>query len=167
MHHSWKKYFPSFLGLFCCCLYFCVTKQKNNAGNLSAWSRVIALVSWCLFGFPWWIKAEVLTKWGSLYFVNSVLSQNFSLIGKLAIFLFTKIDEKIKFFEKLAYIQIFCRNVSLISSWEPKIADHWPWFKMIKSFIPIFIQVNICQKLLFLHQLTINMTTDCSLKFNT
>ena len=32
-----------------------------------------------------------------------------------------------------------------------------------------FIQVNLCQKLLFLHQLTHNMTTDCSLnyKFNT
>ena len=31
------------------------------------------------------------------------------------------------------------------------------------------VQVNICQKLLFLHQLTHNMTTDCSLnyKFNT
>ena len=33
----------------------------------------------------------------------------------------------------------------------------------------IIIQVNLCQKLLFLHQLTHNMTTDCSLnyKFNT
>ena len=33
----------------------------------------------------------------------------------------------------------------------------------------IRIQVNLCQKLLFLHQLTHNMTTDCSLnyKFNT
>ena len=33
----------------------------------------------------------------------------------------------------------------------------------------IFVQVNLCQKLLFLHQLTHNMTTDCSLnyKFNT
>ena len=32
-----------------------------------------------------------------------------------------------------------------------------------------FLQVNLCQKLLFLHQLTHNMTTDCSLnyKFNT
>ena len=32
-----------------------------------------------------------------------------------------------------------------------------------------FIQVNLCQKLLFLHELTHNMTTDCSLnyKFNT
>ena len=31
------------------------------------------------------------------------------------------------------------------------------------------LQVNLCQKLLFLHQLTSNMTTDCSLnyKFNT
>ena len=26
------------------------------------------------------------------------------------------------------------------------------------------LQVNLCQKLLFLHQLTHNMTTDCSLK---
>ena len=33
----------------------------------------------------------------------------------------------------------------------------------------IIIQVDLCQKLLFLHQLTHNMTTDCSLnyKFNT
>ena len=32
-----------------------------------------------------------------------------------------------------------------------------------------FVQVNLCQKLLFLHQLIHNMTTDCSLsyKFNT
>ena len=31
------------------------------------------------------------------------------------------------------------------------------------------LQVNLCQKLLFLHKLTHNMTTDCSLnyKFNT
>ena len=31
------------------------------------------------------------------------------------------------------------------------------------------VQVNLCQKFLFLHQLTHNMTTDCSLnyKFNT
>ena len=28
-----------------------------------------------------------------------------------------------------------------------------------------WIQVNLCQKLLFLHQLTHNMTTDCSLKY--
>ena len=33
----------------------------------------------------------------------------------------------------------------------------------------VSVQVNLCQKLLFLHQLTHNMTTDCSLnyKFNT
>ena len=32
----------------------------------------------------------------------------------------------------------------------------------------LLVQVNLCQKLLFLHQLTHNMTTDCSLnyKFN-
>ena len=28
------------------------------------------------------------------------------------------------------------------------------------------VQVNLCQKLLFLHQLTHNMTTDCSLSYN-
>ena len=58
-------------------------------------------------------------------------SQNFSLIEQLAIFLFTKIDPKIKFIDKLEYkyyqIELkFCRNVSLLSSWEPKKTDHWP-----------------------------------------
>jgi phosphatidate phosphatase LPIN len=39
----------------------------------------------------------------------------------------------------------------------------------IVSYIFNYIQVNLCQKLLFLHQLTHNMTTECSLnyKFNT
>ena len=32
-----------------------------------------------------------------------------------------------------------------------------------KSFIATVVQVNLCQKLLFLHQLTHNLTTDCSL----
>ena len=38
-----------------------------------------------------------------------------------------------------------------------------------KNRLHTFVQVNLCQKLLFLHQLTHNMTTDCSLnyKFNT
>ena len=43
----------------------------------------------------------------------------------------------------------------------------WHWhYDMIKAFQ---LQVNLCQKLLFLHQLTHNMTRDCSLndKFNT
>ena len=37
------------------------------------------------------------------------------------------------------------------------------------SYETFMLQVNLCQKLLFLHQLTQNMTTDCSLnyKFNT
>ena len=37
------------------------------------------------------------------------------------------------------------------------------------DFYRCSVQVNLCQKLLFLHQLTHNMTTDCSLnyKFNT
>ena len=39
----------------------------------------------------------------------------------------------------------------------------------LQNFRLIWIQVNLCQKLLFLHQLTHNMTKDCSLnyKFNT
>ena len=31
---------------------------------------------------------------------------------------------------------------------------------------PSYVQVNLCQKLLFLHQLTHNMTTDCSLNYH-
>ena len=42
-----------------------------------------------------------------------------------------------------------------------------PIFKVSKMwrrvFLLIKVQVNLCQKLLFLHQLTHNMTTDCSL----
>ena len=40
---------------------------------------------------------------------------------------------------------------------------------LVTSFSSCTVQVNHCQKLLFLHQLTHNMTTDCSLnyKFNT
>ena len=33
----------------------------------------------------------------------------------------------------------------------------------VRSVFYIFVQVNLCQKLLFLHQLTHNITTDCSL----
>ena len=33
----------------------------------------------------------------------------------------------------------------------------------IKTKSRIIVQVNLCQKFLFLHQLTHNMTTDCSL----
>ena len=40
--------------------------------------------------------------------------------------------------------------------------------KRSKKFAYLILQVNLCQKLLFLHQLTHNMMTDCSLnwKFN-
>ena len=62
--------------------------------------------------------------------------------------LIQRIEQKIKFFESLEYkydgIELkFCRNVSLLSSWEPKKAAHWPWFKVIKSFIFIFILCTI------------------------
>ena len=40
------------------------------------------------------------------------------------------------------------------------------YLAIIKSnSIALWIQVNLCQKLLFLHQLTHNMTTDCSLNY--
>ena len=47
-----------------------------------------------------------------------------------------------------------------------KVFTKWNFFKFI--FYEIFsrllvVQVNLCQKLLFLHRLTHNMTTDCSL----
>ena len=44
-----------------------------------------------------------------------------------------------------------------------------PVTQFARSITTSYIQVNLCQKLLFLHQLTHNMTTDCSLnyKFNT
>ena len=37
--------------------------------------------------------------------------------------------------------------------------------KMFDNFSMWDLQVNLCQKLLFLHQLTHNMTTDCSLNY--
>ena len=38
--------------------------------------------------------------------------------------------------------------------------------KQVESDDVTYVQVNLCQKLLFLHQLTHNMTTDCSLNYN-
>ena len=43
-----------------------------------------------------------------------------------------------------------------------------PVFKFISKKLEdknLQIQVNLCQKLLFLHQLTHNMTTDCALNY--
>ena len=51
-----------------------------------------------------------------------------------------------------------------------KVHIFWEGRKFLQDLHCIFVlQVNDCQKLLFLHQLTHNMTTDCSLnyKFNT
>ena len=36
---------------------------------------------------------------------------------------------------------------------------------LINFLVQTLLQVNLCQKLLFLHQLTHNMTTDCSLNY--
>ena len=56
--------------------------------------------------------------------------------------------------------------------WPEKAADHrcvsrMPIRKIIAFNVQSWevVQVNICQKLLFLHQLTHNMTTDCSLNY--
>ena len=48
-----------------------------------------------------------------------------------------------------------------------KIMRHNTNFSYLMKYV--IVQVNLCQKLLFLHQLTQKMMTDCSLnyKFNT
>ena len=47
--------------------------------------------------------------------------------------------------------------------------QHCDWMKDKKKDVISDVQINFCQKLLFLYQLTHNMKTDCSLnyKFNT
>ena len=50
------------------------------------------------------------------------------------------------------------------------LMQNWFWYYSHSIQQPITkLQANVCQKLLFLHQLTHNMTADCSLnyKFNT
>ena len=57
--------------------------------------------------------------------------------------------------------------------WDQKLKSVWGRGKMLEKKIVdnlhqwcityTFVQVNLCQKLLFLHQLTNNTTTDCSL----
>ena len=62
----------------------------------------------------------------------------------------------------------------LITSWWNSLTTFYLkckcylWNSFLKFWMDV-IQVNLCQKLLFFHQLTHNMTTDCSLnyKFNT
>ena len=39
-------------------------------------------------------------------------------------------------------------------------------FVVGSTALKLLLQVNLCQKLLFLHQLTHNMTTDCSLNYH-
>ena len=48
-------------------------------------------------------------------------------------------------------------------SYNPSIRYSVAVLKIDHSFL--VVQVNLCQKLLFLHQLTHNMTTDCSLNY--
>mgnify|MGYP001200926536 CR=1 FL=1 len=55
------------------------------------------------------------------------------------------------------------------SSYAFTVAEDTPLHQVGKIIILSIIQVNLCQKLLFWHQLTDSITTDCSLnyKFNT
>ena len=56
------------------------------------------------------------------------------------------------------------------TSLNPQLLSNWYSFSSGESVTVVSsVKVNLCQKLLFLHQLTHNMTTDCSLnyKFNT
>ena len=64
----------------------------------------------------------------------------------------------------------WCKNKSFWQRFTCKTKVRWRFRKILWPSQNIWtLQVNLCQKLLFLHQLTHNMTTDCSLnyKFNT
>ena len=60
---------------------------------------------------------------------------------------------------------------ALKAAWQTEHSNNLSlsWFLAIWPSSLLSVQVNLCQKLSFLHQLTNNMTTDCSLnyKFNT
>ena len=68
-------------------------------------------------------------------------------------------------FKKAKVIERFCKK------WQNNPQNNLNIFQsaVLVWFPNHFVQVNLCQKLLFLHQLIHNMTTDCSLsyKFNT
>ena len=55
----------------------------------------------------------------------------------------------------------------IINLYVVTLASWWRFTFLIKiwTFPTYTVQVNLCQKLLFLHQLTHNMTTHCSLNY--
>ena len=59
---------------------------------------------------------------------------------------------------------LFFHVSTYLSTYQTCIKFHKFWMTK-KNYNPLSVQVNLCQKLLFLHQLTHNMTTDCSLKY--
>ena len=60
-------------------------------------------------------------------------------------------------------------NIEIIPSQGQYCMSSKLFFLLLRLFFSTSIQVNLCQKLLFLHQLTHNVKTDCLLnyKFNT
>jgi hypothetical protein len=56
-------------------------------------------------------------------------------------------------------------EVPLIWSFCRKFTGNLP-LQDISKMTKSMVQVNLCQKLFFLHQLTHNMTTDCSLNYH-
>jgi hypothetical protein len=63
-----------------------------------------------------------------------------------------------------------CNKFSLVPSKKPVTRENWDKLSVyFSNFLWYNLQLHLCQKLLFLHQLTHNWTSDCSLnyKFNT
>ena len=66
---------------------------------------------------------------------------------------------------RLIKVQIYLESGSL-DLFEFRVADALTEDQRLISSIPyLYIQVNLCQKLLFFHQLTHNMTTDRLLNY--
>ena len=89
-----------------------------------------------------------------------------SLINKLSVFSYNERARKINpFLSSLLILYLLCKTlyVSFFSIRQFKtivcLLIRYP------CFILNVLQANLCQKLLFLHQLTHNMTTDCSLNY--
>ena len=81
-----------------------------------------------------------------------------------------RIPKSSSFFEEGKPIEDEIIRFDTWTEWENQCAFSRLWGGMhYKDAVVDGVQVNLCQKHLFLHQLTHNMTTDCSLnyKFNT
>mgnify|MGYP006863761315 CR=1 FL=1 len=69
---------------------------------------------------------------------------------------------------RIQYLTYFNYNFNQSQHWLRPMKQFFNWSSLFRTWKSL-VQVNLCQKLLFLHQLTHNMTADCSLnyKFNT